>query len=249
MPSLGSHLARARLVAQRCALPEIDADRGAFYLGATAPDVRVITRLDRRVTHFFDLDDFEQQDSVRRMFVANPSLAVRSGLDAATVAFIAGYLTHLVLDEMFIAAIYRPHFGVPSPLEGNGRANVLDRALQYELDRRDRLDEGGMAEVKAALQESAPPTGIPFIADEHLAQWATVSVDVAGQPPDYSRFRRMMTRHLESAGYDADTIESSLDQPDALIGEAFGIVSTERIRRFWDEAAEQMEARVREYLR
>ena len=111
MPSLGSHMARSRAVADRLRLPEIDADRGAFYLGSTAPDIRVITRMDRRVTHFFELDELGDQDSVSRMFEAHPGLATPAGLDAATTAFIAGYLTHLVLDEAFINDVYRPHFG------------------------------------------------------------------------------------------------------------------------------------------
>ena len=86
MPSLGSHLLRAYRVAERLGLPEIEADRGAFLLGATAPDIRVITRRDREDTHFFRLDDLADQDSVARMFRENPSLAMPSGLDAATTA-------------------------------------------------------------------------------------------------------------------------------------------------------------------
>ncbi|MBM4411159.1 MAG: zinc dependent phospholipase C family protein [Chloroflexi bacterium] len=249
MPSLGSHLARARQLADRLALPEVDADRGAFYLGATAPDIRVITRLDRAVTHFFDLKDFGEQDGVARMFEAHPALATPAGLDAATTAFIAGYLTHLVLDETFISEVYRPSFGASSPLKEEPRANVLDRALQYELDRRDREDEAAMAEVRAAIEATAPVSGIPFIADEHLAQWMTVSADVAGQAADYSRFRRMMMRHLEGAGYDAAAIEASCEDPHGLIREAFGVVSEERIERFWRDATDRMEARVRSYLR
>lgn len=249
MPSLGSHLARARQTAARLALPEVDADRGAFYLGATAPDIRVITRLDRAVTHFFDLKDFGDQDGVARMFEAHPALATPAGLDAATTAFIAGYLTHLVLDETFIAEVYRPSFGGLSPLKEDPKANVLDRALQYELDRRDREDEAAMAEVRAAIEATVPVSGIPFIADEHLVQWMTVSADVAGQAADYSRFRRMMMRHLEGAGYDAATIEAACEDPHSLIREAFGVVSEERIERFWRDATDRMEARVRSYLR
>lgn len=249
MPSLGSHLARARQAAARLALPEVDADRGAFYLGATAPDIRVITRLDRAVTHFYDLKDFGDQDSVARMFEANPALATPAGLDAATAAFIAGYLTHLVLDETYIAEVYRPSFGALSPLKEDAKANVLDRALQYEIDRRDREDEAAMAEVRAAIEASVPVRGIPFIADEHLAQWLTVSADVAGQAADYSRFRRMMMRHLEGAGYDAASIDTLCEDPDGLIQEAFGVVSEERVERFWRDATDRMEARVRSYLR
>ena len=67
MPSLGSHLASAYGLADRLGHPHIDADRGAYYLGSTAPDIRVLLKVDRRHTHFFDLDDFGEQDSVARM--------------------------------------------------------------------------------------------------------------------------------------------------------------------------------------
>ncbi len=249
MPSLGSHLARARIVADRLDLPEIEADRGAFYLGATAPDIRVITRLDREVTHFFRLGDLDDQDSVERMFRENPGLATPGGLDAATTAFIAGYLTHLVLDETFIGEIYRPHFGALSEIDGDPRANVLDRALQYELDRRDREDTPVMEEIRAAIARTAPVQGIPFIEDQHLVEWAIVSEDVAAQPADYSRFRRMMMRHLQMAGYDEATIERECEAPLDLVRQAFEIVPEERIARFWQDAGERMTERVRGYLR
>src|SRR5690606_33151009 len=132
---------------------------------------------------------------------------------AATVAFMCGYLTHLVLDETFIAQIYRPNFGAFSEIDADPRSNVLDRALQYELDRRDREDTEAMEEIRAAIARSAPVQGIPFIADQHLAEWAIVSEDVAAQAPDYSRFRRMMARHLQMAGYDEATIERECESP------------------------------------
>ncbi|MEX2032329.1 MAG: zinc dependent phospholipase C family protein [Dehalococcoidia bacterium] len=249
MPSLGSHLVRARIVADRLGLSEIEADRGAFYLGATAPDIRVITRNDREVTHFFSLTDLGEQDSVARMFRENPGLATPSGLDAATTAFIAGYVTHLVLDEGFIGEIYRPHFGALSDWDDDPKSNVLDRALQYEMDRRDREDRDSMEQIRYSIAASLPVAGIPFIEDQHLVEWATVSEDVAAQPPDYSRFRRMMFRHLQMAGYDEATIERECEEPLELVRQAFEIVSEERMDRFWRDATDQMTERVRGYLR
>ena len=249
MPSLGSHLLRAYRVAERLGLPEIEADRGAFLLGSTAPDIRVITRRDREETHFFALTDLSDQDSVARMFRENPSLAMPSGLDAATTAFVAGYLTHLVLDETFIREIYRPHFGALSDIDEDPKSNVLDRALQYELDRRDREAVEAMGKIRGDLEASGPVTGIPFIEDEYLVEWVTVSADVAAQPPDYSRFRRMMSRHLAMAGYDEATIEDACERPMELVDEAFGIVPPDRLERFWRDADEAMTERVRKYLR
>jgi len=249
MPSLGSHLARARIVADRLGLPEIEADRGAFYLGATAPDIRVITRLDREVTHFFRLSELGEQDSVERMFREHPGLATPSGLDAAAVAFMAGYLTHLVLDETFIGEIYRPHFGPMSERNDDPKSNVLDRAMQYELDRRDREDTEAMTDVRASLSSTVPVRGIPFIEDEHLVEWLTVSEDVASQPADYSRFRRMMFRHLQMAGYDEATIERECEAPEDLVRQAFEIVSEDRLAQFWRDVTDLMTDRVRSYLR
>ena len=183
------------------------------------------------------------------MFAEHPALATPVGLDAATTAFIAGYLTHLVLDEAFIGDVYRPHFGARSSRQDDPRSNVLDRALQYELDRRDREDRGAMAEIRQALAATTPPETIPFIADEHLVEWTTVSEDIATHPPDFGRFRRMMTRHLQQAGYGLDDIDRYCDEPAVLVAEAFQIVDEERIERFWHDAEERMTDRVRSYLR
>lgn len=249
MPSLGSHMAHARTVARRLALPEIDADRGAYYLGCTAPDIRVITRMERRVTHFYNLDELGEQDSSGRMFAEHPRLAERASLDAATTAFVAGYLTHLVLDEAFITDVYRPHFGALSPIDADPRSNVLDRALQYELDRRDREDRVAMTEIGAAIAATQPVCGIPFIADDHLVEWVSVTGEIASLAPDYGRFQRMMTRHLELAGYSIDDINRYCEAPAVLVSEAFGIVGEERLARFWRDAEERMYERVRSYLR
>lgn len=250
MPSLGSHLARARTVANQLALPEIDADRGSYYLGATAPDIRVLTRLDRRVTHFFELDELAPQDSVARMFESNPQLATPAGLEAAVVAFMCGYVTHLVLDESYIEHIYRPIFGAHSEIDDDPRSNVLDRALQYELDRQDREDQEAMGEIRLALESGGiAVAGIPFIEQQHLVQWNEVSADVASQAPDYSRFRRMMERHLDRAGYDRRAIEECCEDPQGLVAEAFEICGHERVRRFWSTAGEAVTSRVLAYVR
>lgn len=250
MPSLGSHLARARMVAERLRIKEIDADRGAYYLGSTAPDIRVITRMDRRVTHFFELDDYERQDSVKRMFEQHPGLGRPAGLETATSAFIAGYITHLALDEAYIEDVYRPEFGHDSKIAADPRRNALDRALQYELDRRDREHREAMDEVCASLMACDPLTEpIPFIEDEHLIQWRAVAADVAAQAPDYSRFRRMMFRHLADAGLAEDEIDQFCASPEAVIEEAFTHVTSERLDRFLVDAGERMYDRVRQYFR
>jgi len=248
MPSLGSHLARAIVVADRLALPVIDADRGAYYLGATAPDIRVMLQVDRRETHFYDLDDFAEQDSIARMFEAHPGLA-DGGLEDATRAFMAGYLTHLVLDETYIAEVYRPCFGAYSTIDDDPRSDILDRALQYEVDVRDRSDRPRMRSVRAALAAAGRIGGIPFIEDARLEEWATRVDDIATRPADYSRFAQTLTRHL---GRDAmgggDSIREACANPSVLVAEAYTVVGEERVARFIEHADERAAERVRGFL-
>ena len=116
MPSLGLHLTVARSLASDLDSPLVEADRGAYYLGATTPDIRVLTKWDRAHTHFFDLECLDMQDSVAKMFDAYPGLRDQATIDAMTRAFMAGVITHLVLDELYIDTMYRDYFGARSSI-------------------------------------------------------------------------------------------------------------------------------------
>lgn len=247
MPSLGSHLASARVLAGRLADPAIDADRGSFLLGSTAPDIRVITRLDRDFYHFFDLDDFESQDSVARMFAEHPQLAASAGLDASTRAFVAGYLTHLVMDQDYVERVYRQHFGA-EVWGDDARGNVLDRVLQFELDRREREDGAAWGEVRDVLANATVVADVQFIAAETLGRWVEVVRDIAEQPATWDRFPRMMNRHLANAGYSEQEIEEFCRNIPEILDETLTHVSDAAIRDFFDETMDRALEQVREYL-
>src|SRR5436309_10167309 len=151
MPPIFMHMATARDIREELAHALIDRERGAFYLGATTPDIRVLTRGDRRDTHFFDLETLEHQDSVEEFFRTYPHLIAPERLAEQTAAFVAGYVTHLVLDETYIVSMYRPYFGQLSALGGDLNANMMDRLLQYELNRRRLETQEHVDEVRDAL--------------------------------------------------------------------------------------------------
>ena len=248
MPSLGSHMAHARGLANRLGHPYIEGDRGAFYLGSTAPDIRVLLRVDRRQTHFFELDVLEEQDSVAAMFEAHPELATAAQLDPSTRAFVAGYITHLLMDELYIQNVYRTLFGERSPRAGDYWAHVLDRALQYEMNRRELEDADAMREVRDALNSAPRVRGVPFIDDEALAEWHEVSAGFASQEPTWERFPRMMRVHLGRAGYSEEQIDGLGDDAEAIVAEAIEYVTEERVERYMEEAAEVALARLDDYL-
>jgi len=249
MPQLGSHLHSAYVVADRLESSTIDSDRGAFFLGSTSPDIRVITRGDRVDTHFFDLDHYEAQDSIKRMFLEHPNLKFQADMDTSAASFMAGYITHLVLDELFISEIYRPHFGLHSTNEGTQYANLLDRALQYQMDLMDRRHVLPMSEVAAALSSGVQLPTIPFIESGSLKEWLVVSIDVASQPADYSRFEKMILRHMQSANLADDDISDLLGDPQRLVAEASSQIESATLERFWFDAHDMIEARLIEYFK
>ena len=248
MPSLGSHLTSAYGLASRLGHPHIDADRGAYYLGSTAPDMRILMRVDRRLTHFFDLAEFKEQDSVARMFEEHPQLGDAASLDAATCAFLAGYMTHLLMDEHYIQSIYRNYFGERSTLGGDLWANVLDRALQYEMNRRELGDDAALADVRTAIEASQSTVGVDFIDAALWPEWRDFTRGITHQQPDWERFPRVMHIHLRRAGFSDEDIEEVANNPPQIVHEAIEHVSEQRLGRYLEEATELAFERLREYL-
>src|SRR3990170_4100208 len=183
MPPIFLHMAMARDVQVATGAALVGEQPGPFFLGATTPDIRVITRWDRQRTHFFDLSNFEEQSGVVGILGECPDLASPGNLDESTVAFIAGYISHLEMDEAWIIDVYRPCFGERSPLKGDLLANLLDRVLQHELDCREMADRAAAEEVQRDLLASAVEVAVGFIDRDTLLQWREVSAERLSYPP------------------------------------------------------------------
>ncbi len=250
MPPLGLHTVIAKDVGDRLRHRILEEDRGNLYLGSTAPDIRVITRWERGRTHFFDLDNFEEQSGVDGLFGAYPQLQEPGGLSAATVAFVAGYLTHLVMDELWINTIYRPFFGERSPLGGSVRANIMDRAMQFSLDRQKRIDRELMGHVLDEIARSDLDMEIEFIDGDTLHRWKDIILDVVNHPPDWERFRYLAGRHLKEAGIESPEQfqEFLLSLPD-LVDETLRYLTEKRVREFMERSLERTTGAVKEYLK
>lgn len=249
MPPPVLHMSLAKLLADALALPDVDSDRGAYYLGATAPDIRAITRWDRERTHFFDLNDFGHQDSVRALFEAFPLLADRATVSQGTAAFLAGYITHLVLDEGWIADVYRPLFGERSALAGDQRANVMDRVLQFEMDRRERERSDVIEQMRADITATALEVTIGFIDMETLARWREVNLDFLQAPASWERFRNVASRHLKDYGVtEPEELERFMAEVPSLLQETVDHVGWERVQAYLDASLARARDQVRTYL-
>ncbi len=249
MPPLTLHTVVAKRVGGELRHRLLDEDPGSFYLGSTAPDIRILTRWERERTHFFDLHNFDRQDGVRAMFEAFPALAQPAGLNPATAAFVAGYMAHLVMDEIWINDIYRPFFGPCSPQGGDVRANIMDRAIQFSLDRDKRIDRDLMAHVLDAVARADLELEIDFIDGDTLSRWKDVIVDVVDHPPDWERFRYIAGRHLREAGIEtAEKFEEFLRSLPDLVDETLRYLTEERVNEFMERSLERGVGAVKEYL-
>ena len=249
MPALGLHMSLASTVRDDLASSKLSDFEGNYLLGCTAPDIRVLTRWDRQVTHFFDIWNFDPQSSIEGMFHTHPQLADSSSLNGPTRAFIAGYLTHLEMDESWINEIYRPFFGANSQLAGDSHANVLDRVLQYELERQVREDQDFMEGCRTALEQTVLDIETGFLERETLAKWREINIDVVSRPPDWDRFRMVASRHLKDAGIETiEAVDAFMAQIPDVLEEARQHVSRERVEQFLADSRERSRQALQEYL-
>jgi hypothetical protein len=249
MPPIFLHMAMARDIEHGVGHPAVSGAEGAFYLGATTPDIRVLTRWDRARTHFFDLDVYEHQDSVAALFDQHPELATPEQLSPETVAFVAGYVTHLYLDERYIVDLYRPFFGQQSALGGDLTANTMDRLLQFELDRRRRADPEASAEIRSALEGCSLAIDVGFLDSETLAKWLQVAIDQTRHPPDWARFRYQGGRHLPGVDLESEgALEAFLQRVPELLQQTMDHVSTKQVDAYLEQATEASAQIIRRYL-
>ena len=249
MPPFGMHMTLARGLASQLNHRALADEPGAYYLGATAPDIRVITRWDRSRTHFFDLNEFGEQSSVAGLFENHPELAAPEQLSAGTLAFLCGYISHLEMDETWICDIYRPCFGERSPLKGDLVANLLDRVLQHELDRREMDDRAAVAAIRGDLLAATVESVVGFIDDEDLRRWKDVAAEILERPRDWERFGKFASRHLRAYGVETedDLAVFLRDVPD-LLDQSLREVTHERLQAFQERSRRRTLEAVRGFL-
>jgi len=185
--------------------------RGPFLLGNTAADVQTISGQKRSETHFYRLphspEPPEKPDTPAHqiLLALHPALADPAALSPARVAFIAGYLAHILVDELWLHTIFLPYFryGAEPWPERSFRHNVL----RTWLDRRDLGHLNGS--VAQTLRGAEPDSWLPFVEDEALRSWRDWLVDQLG-PGKHLQTAEVFAKRM---GRSADEIETVLQAP------------------------------------
>jgi len=136
-------------------------------LGHTAPDVKTVSGQKREESHFYTIPRTSDRPAYLALFDTRPELARADALSPSQAAFIAGYVAHLLLDELWLDDVFQRYFLQDwGPLE---ERLFLHNVLRTWVDLRDqaRLD-GTMAQ---ALEQAEPDDWLPFVDDEYLRRW------------------------------------------------------------------------------
>ena len=249
MPLLYLHLSIAKDAADLLGHPAIGSQLGSYLGGAISPDAHFVSSASRSDTHFFDLQASECESGASSIFKTNPGLARGSDIDAATKSFVAGYLSHLITDEIWTLDIYRPFFGDTSPLGGDIEANTLDRLLQYETDRWERQDKEKLALIRTELCSWKPEVGIDFIENGALRDWLNFVCATTAREVTLGDFRLFAQHFLisrEKVG--VEKLEPFLEAVPAKLDWVIEYVTPQRLQAFREKAIDRSVAVVGEYL-
>lgn len=245
MPNPATHIEMAYGAAQLFDSVVIHGKMSQYLLGSTAPDIRVITGRGRELYHFAPLDFDEVGAGEVGLFERHPELAKMN--HRPTAAFIAGYVSHLILDEMWITTMYRPYFGVDGIFETVTHGAVMDRAMQLELDSIAYEDFDGLL---ADLTEFDGGVDVPFIDTETLAQWHQWVKDFVSQRFAWDRLRFMARRIAK--GNESHSVHRIADEfvqgmPGTLDG-LHEVVPKQKLKEFKRDAMAEMARSVERYL-
>ena len=148
----------------------------AYYAGAIAPDARVRNEAAREATHFYHFrDPTTWGTATGRLFRDYPELADPASLTELQAAFVAGYLTHLAADEVFVIRLGQhavqgngPAIGglswaieAGSPEAPRGLAAAFRCLADFRADGLTTIADSGLLERKAAAVSTIDP-GMPL---------------------------------------------------------------------------------------
>ena len=173
MPTPFTHLLDAqRLLTDPAVPPEqralLNAQRGAYLLGSIAADAQGLAGLKRDDTHFYSFEVPMEDPPWRVMMARYPELL--SVRDPAQRAFLAGYVMHLSMDEIWSLQMTGPEFAEREWAPRMQRFLML-HILLITLDERDLklLDP----RLNMDLHEVQPHGWLPFLSDEVLSEWGS----------------------------------------------------------------------------
>lgn len=246
MPTPVNHLLMARQVLEEGELIAhvrllLGAQYGPFLLGHTAPDVQTVSGQRREETHFYMLPPSTTTPAAQVLLDTYPALAQAERLAPAHAAFVAGYLAHLLADELWWLEIFHPYFGPHAGWDSWEERLFLHNVLRTWLDEQDQARLNRQEAVALAAVE--PRRWLPFIRDEDLLAWRDDLVEQL-RPGNNIRTAEVFAERM---GVPAEVVERAAHSPERMAW-IFRHVPPERLRFYREEVTRQSAGLINHYL-
>ncbi|MBI2170831.1 MAG: zinc dependent phospholipase C family protein [Chloroflexi bacterium] len=249
MPNLTAHIDIALECAASLSHPAIAHNLGAFVLGSCSPDIRIVTRGPRDNTHFAPISNDTLGAGMALMFGAYPSLANGRSLSPQTGAFMAGYIAHLLADEAWIIKVYRPYFGNRALFADEMFANVVDRAMQLDMDRAAAERRLGFQEVTPLLAGAPQGVQVEFLSDGLLAEFCLRVSEATQRPFAWERLLAMARRQYpQQNGTAQEMAQRFLEEMPGSLERAYQRLPPGAIPGFRETIVQEWTRRMRAYL-
>lgn len=223
-------------------------NQGAFILGSTAPDVQTVSGQRRRETHFRAIPPVDDRPAHTILLETYPALARANQLPPSQAAFIAGYLIHILVDELWLDGVFRPYFlaewpSSPYPYSISWpERSFLHNVLRTWLDRQDQSRIG--RHVGPLLRQVTPRGWLPFVADEHLWAWR----DWLAEQLTPGHTVQTAAVFAQRMGIPVAEIEAVLSSATAMEERVFRYVPRRVLHAFHDLSYRQSVALICDYL-
>ncbi len=225
---------------------------GNYYLGSTAPDIRAMTRWPRERTHFAPLSVESVGTGARRMLALHPELVDQRRLSPATRAFLLGYISHLVADEVWITTVFRPYFGpseAGSPVaDSEVEAHIWDRALQLDMDRKARLELDNLCQAGDAISVAEQGVEVAFLAPEVLIEWRGWVSRFIGWDFTWDRLKRALNRVYRENDDVQQLVDRFLGDMPYSLERIYEKIPEEKLTAYQQDVVAATVAQIREYL-
>lgn len=243
MPTPFTHLLTAQRLLTDPAVPAdsralLNAQRGAYLLGSVVADASVLAGLRRDETHFYSYDKPMEDHPWRVMMARYPELHAAQD-DDAWRAFLAGYVMHLSMDEIWSLHMTKPQFAEREWAPREQRFVMLHVLLTY-MDERDQalLDPTYNEDLHSAI----PDGWLPFLSDSVLREWDDL---IYGQiiPGGKSETLEIYGARISKT---PEEMRAILDSPERMQAELWDNVTRETVADaealMYEHAREQMGA-------
>ena len=191
MPNLPTHIHFAIEAGSYIESDSIESNFSAYLVGSTTPDMRAITKKDRSVYHFVNLDFKGIGEGLSNLVTSHPKWSNLANVDNETRAFMAGYASHLILDETWVTLMFRPYFQDSKLFPDPAKALVMDRAMQLGLD---KFNWMSMKPYLSDMQDYRLGVDVDFLESEPVEDWKNWIFRLLGADFTWERLLFMATR-------------------------------------------------------